>query len=150
VIFCNALAASGLEYTYQVMAKDIGIVQEYESIPNTFNSCTETKKLLKYFNHNGETWGTPFDTLSILGFEEQTVKKQAVEVFPNPVKVGDVLRFTQTENSEIRIFNLLGHQVGFYQGNEVPIAPAMFQSGIYFWQLTANDKSSARGKFLVE
>jgi hypothetical protein len=149
---CSPYSSQGQGYNYIVVAKDLGIIQESSSFPSiiVYSNCHNFSRSLQYFSRTGETWGTPFDTLSILGFEEQTVKKQAVEVFPNPVKVGDVLRFTQTENSEIRIFNLLGHQVGFYQGNEVPIAPAMFQSGIYFWQLTANDKSSARGKFLVE
>ncbi len=149
---CSPNSSQGMSFSYVVAAKDLGIIQEIISNPSFIvnNNCNNYSRSLQYFRRTGETWGTPFDTLSILGFEEQTVKKQSVEVFPNPVKVGDVLRFTQTENSEIRIFSLLGHQVGFYQGNEVPIAPAIFQSGIYFWQLTANDKSSARGKFLVE
>lgn len=138
--------------TLQVCSKDLGVVQEIMRMPSImgFNNCRTFSRLLTYFSKSGEAWGTPFDTLAVLGFDDQLVERQAIEVFPNPVKVGNTLNFTQLESSKIQIYTLLGNLVGTYLGNEVVVDPAVFQSGIYFWQVEAKDRGSFRGKFLVE
>ncbi len=149
---CSPVGSAGYTSALQVFSKDLGVVQEIIKSPSIMGpyGCRQYSRVLTYFSKNGETWGTPFDTLAVLGFDDQLVERKAIEVFPNPVKIGNTLHFTQLENSKIQIYNLLGNLVGTYQGNEVVVDPAVFQSGIYFWQVEAKDRGSFRGKFLVE
>jgi hypothetical protein len=81
---------------------------------------------------------------------------ESPQVMTYPVPAKDILHFRMTENNlkidEVSIFNSSGQKldvVPVFSGNELMLDLAGFPPGIYFYKLTARNKKTFNGKFLV-
>jgi hypothetical protein len=149
-LFCQPSIYTNSGTRLYVMAKDLGIVQEFINEPLSNITCSHSLKELKYFSRSGESWGTPFDTLAILGIEGSEFSTEKIEVFPNPVNAGEWISLTSTHSGTIRFYNSIGTFMGSYDHNKFILAPETYLKGIYFWQFEGKNGQIKRGKLLVE
>lgn len=102
-----------------------------------------------------------FDTTIISGIGQVAVgsgsKRLRVEVFPNPTDGNVVVRITNghefaNEKLELKIYDLLGREVFFSQlhSPNSQLNLKDLPGGIYFYEVTSDQQSVARGKLLIE
>lgn len=83
-----------------------------------------------YYKKGVETWGVPFDNLSI-----EKIEKPSISVFPNPIARNEPLIINMmSEASHIEIINMLGETVltPKVSKNSNQIDISMLQLGVYF------------------
>jgi hypothetical protein len=149
---CSPNSSQGAGFGYIVVSKDLGVIQIREEHPSivVMTSCNIASRSLAYFRRSGETWGTPFDTLAVLGIEGSEFSTEKIEVFPNPVKAGEWISLSSTHSGTIRFYNSIGTFMGSYDQNKFILAPETYGKGIYFWQFEGKNGQIKRGKLLVE
>jgi hypothetical protein len=83
-------------------------------------------------------------------------KPYQISIFPNPFSTQTTLRISssqKTENTELRIFDMMGTEVQNISGinsNEINIERGSLPSGIYFYQLKMSLGNISVGKLMVE
>jgi hypothetical protein len=149
---CSPNSSQGSGFGYIVVSKDLGIIQIREEHPSVIvmTSCYSAFRSLAYFRRSGETWGTPFDTLAILGIHQNKLEIEKVELFPNPVKAGEWINISSTQSGIISFHNSIGTFMGSYEDNNFMLGPDTYPKGIYFWQFEGKNGQIKRGKLLVE
>ena len=127
---------------------------EMPSDPYIYLTCSQQNGVNVY-NHgiaNGQP--TPTDCSMLLSIEDMKYSNQKINFFPNPFKnkltITTELNF---ENSTLKIFNSLGQlvkEINNLNGQTITLERGNLESGIYFAQITQNNKTLEINKIIIE
>ncbi len=101
-----------------------------------------------YYKKGVETWGVPFDNLSV-----ENIEKPLISVFPNPISNTEMLNINANyERYNIVITNLLGEEILVKENNRgnSKILLENFKTGLYFVKITTNNQFTFTQKLMVK
>jgi len=106
------------------------------------------EKNLVYYKKGNETWGLPFENLSL-----KNIEKPLISVFPNPISNAEMLNINNnSEQYNIFITNLLGEEILVKENNrgnsKIPLDN--LKSGLYFVKIITNNQSNFTQKLMVK
>ncbi len=126
----------------------------FDAIGDGFNDPTNTfgngyllitnRQSDTLFYENNFTTSLSTDTFclrNVTSLSERIAKDQTIDIFPNPIMPGEVLRLNSTVNFSLNLRNVQGQLVTQVSRNQFTV-PENLTSGIYFLEIRALNNSS--------
>lgn len=110
-----------------------------------------SEKLKYYHKANGQIWGTPISISGIVDLSDNL----NIQVYPNPTKDNCILNwknFSDTDKSYVSLYDIFGKFMRNIPitSQQTTIAKQDLANGLYFWQITKNNRIVQKGKLVFE
>jgi hypothetical protein len=114
--------------------------------------CTGTPVVMDYFPVYQKTQfctiGQPLDSVLVTSIQNQVGGKTSITLIPQPAQ--DYIELKGIAEGEIKLYNSTGKCVFAQNISETRIWVAHLPSGIYFYQISGRNSTSAQGKWMKE
>lgn len=135
----------GFSGTNETYVDSIGIAYKAETVEL---SRINREQLIYYRKANGRQWGTPYMVSGL----QNISKGDGISIYPNPAKDKFIIQCQPYAGMHFSLFDALSKRIMCIslKDNETAVNSNNLPAGIYFWQITDNERVIETGKLVME